>query len=220
MDVFLLHGMARTALSMGLLARRLGQAGHRCHLFGYQVLSRDLDAIRERFEERVRGDVGAGGEAEGPARYALVGHSLGGVIARMAAPALPAGLERLILLGSPTRTPIIARKLSGNPLFKAFTGDAGQRLADHAFFERLPPLDVPTLVIAGTRGPGSSWLPFAGDPNDGIVRLAETRLAGAREIAVHGAHTFLMNRRDVTREVLSFLDSAAPPPGQPGNQER
>ena len=200
MDVFLLHGLARTALSMGLLASRLGRAGHTCHLFGYQVLTRDLAAIRERFVARVREDLGEG------TPYALVGHSLGGVIARMAEPELPAGLERLVLLGSPTRTPVLAERMAGNPVFRLLTGDAGQRLADNAFFERLPEPSVPTLVVAGTRGPASPWLPFSGDPNDGIVRLSETHLAGAREVAVAGIHTFLMTRRDVAREVVRFLE--------------
>ena len=61
-------------------------------------------------------------------------------------------------------------------------------------------------MVAGTRGPRAAWLPFGGELNDGIVRVAETRLEGASQVLVHGAHTFLMNRRDVARAVLDFLD--------------
>lgn len=203
--VFLLHGLARTAASMAVLAHRLKKAGHRPSLFGYHVLWQSLDGIAGRFRDRV-GRV----MAEEPGAYAIVGHSLGGIVARMAAPELPPGLSRLVLLASPARPPATARALRDNPLFRTIARDAGQRLATSVFFESLPRPEVPTLTIAGTRGPRSPRLPFRGEPNDGIVRVSEVRLEGTPLLLVHGVHTFLMNRRDVFEAVRQFLDTPGP----------
>lgn len=211
MRVFLLHGLARTAASMSVLAYRLKRAGHHPSSFGYQVLTRSVDEVVERFRGRVERVL-----AEDRARdattivpYALVGHSLGGLVARLAAPDLPPGLRRIVLLAPPNRAPAIAATLAKNLLFRAVTRDAGRQLTEAAFFARLPAPEVPTLVVAGTRGPRAPWLPFRGELNDGIVRVSETRLDGAPLVLVHGVHTFLMNRRDVAQTVLQFLHEPA-----------
>ena len=54
MRVFLIHGMARTPVSMWVLKHRLEGAGHRCNLFGYSVTFSDLERITERFVERAQ----------------------------------------------------------------------------------------------------------------------------------------------------------------------
>lgn len=207
MRVFLLHGLARTAASMAVLSHRLKRAGHRPSLFGYQVLTRSIDDVVERFGHRVARVLAAdrARAATAVVPYAIIGHSLGGIVARLACPDLPPGLERLVLLAPPNRPPAIAAALSGNLLFRAVTGDAGRSLVDPGFFARLEPPEVPTLVVAGTRGPLAAWLPFRGEPNDGIVRVSETRLDGVPLLEVHGVHTFLMNRRDVFEAVERFL---------------
>lgn len=208
MRIFLLHGLGRTSASMLLLAHRLKKAGHRPTLYGYHVLRRPLEEIAHRFalraEEVLARDCVRERSAVFP--YAVIGHSLGNVVTRMASSELPPGLERLVMLAPPNRPPAIADALSGNPVFRAAARDAAAKLTDAEFFESLPRPPVPTLVIAGTRGLGASWLPFHGEPNDGIVKVEETRLEGVPQLLVHGAHTFIMNRRDVARAVERFLD--------------
>jgi hypothetical protein len=103
----------------------------------------------------------------------------------------------------------VAKTLERNSLFRWLTRDAGDKLLDPEFFATLPAPQVPTLVFAGTGGPRQSWLPFEGRPNDGILLVEETRIAGGREIRVDGVHTFLMNRRDVYHAVRSFLHERA-----------
>lgn len=217
--VFLLHGLARTAASMTILAHRLKRSGHRPALFGYHVFAHSLDEIAKRFRERVErvlaGDRAQGGN--GAVRYAIVGHSLGGIVARLAGPDLPPRLERLVLLAPPNHPPAIAAALARNPIYRAFTRDAGRRLNDPKFFAHLPEPTVPTLVVAGTRGPRARWLPFRGEPNDGIVRVSEAHLDGAPLLLVDGLHTFLMNRRDVSRAVLQFLAEPRPSFGPGGD---
>lgn len=215
MRVFLLHGLGRTPASMLCIARRLRRGGHRTTQFGYLAAVEKLDAIAERFAERVAHTLaedatGAGARSDGRELppYAVVGHSLGAIVARLAAPRLPAGFERFVMLAPPNRAPAAARRIPSNPLLRLLFGDPGRRLAGAELYASLPRPEVPTLVIAGDRGLSAPWLPFRGEPNDGIVRLAETPLPGAALVIVHGGHTFMMNRRDVTSAVLQFLGAA------------
>lgn len=207
MRVFLIHGMGRSRASMLVLASRLKRAGHLPSSFGYLVSMRGLDEIAHRFVAHL-GRVLAADKSEGdePPPYAVIGHSLGNVITRYASPRLPPGFCRFIMLAPPNRSPVLARALKENPLFRALTGDAGQRLADPGFFERLPVPEVPTLVLAGDGGPRARWLPFQGAPSDGVVGVDETRLDGALHETVPAIHTFIMNHPEVTRRVLAFLE--------------
>ncbi|MEM9557055.1 MAG: alpha/beta fold hydrolase [Acidobacteriota bacterium] len=211
MRVFLLHGMGRTPASMGLMALRLRLDGHRPNLFGYFVVREELDAIAERFRERVERVVAedrAQGDAEG---YCVVGHSLGCVITRMASPHLPQGFRRFVMLTPPNRPPAIARALADNKVFQALSRDAGRQLVDDGFFDTLPRPDVPTLVIAGSAGPRHPLHPAGSSDNDGILGVDEMRLDGAPLLQVPALHTFVMNRGDVYDAVLSFFETGRVP---------
>lgn len=208
MRVFLIHGMGRSRASMRLLAARLRRSGHAPSSFGYWV-SRDpvdaiVDALLAHIAARRERDLSAGGEGE----YAIIGHSLGNILTRLASERLPAGFARFAMLAPPNRPPLLARRLSRNPLFRALTGEAGQRLADPAFYAALPVPDVPTLIFAGDGGPRAAFLPFGHEPSDGVVGVEETRLDGVPHVVVPAVHTFIMNDREVTRRLLAFLTEA------------
>lgn len=213
MRVFLIHGMGRTPASMGWLALRLRLAGHSPSLFGYSVTFEKLAAIAERFLEHVQEGLGDGastrdgdGKSDGsPEPYAVIGHSLGGIITRLASPGLPDGFSRFVMLAPPNRSPAIARELQDHPLFVALTRDAGQKLCDEDFYDALPVPDVPSLIIAGTRGVDANWHPLGGRTNDAIVSVDEARLDGIPLVTVPGIHSFLMNRADVFEISKRFL---------------
>lgn len=207
MRVFLLHGMARTGASMILLSHRLKKVGHRPKAFGYQVALRDFDTIVDRFvslvEKVLAEDRSAGSD---PSPYAVVGHSLGNLITRAASPRLPEGFARFVMLAPPNRSPQVVRLLEGNPLFRWFTRDAGNKLAQPEFFESLPLPEVPTLILAGNKGPRHPSLPLGDTANDLILRLRETELEGIPRLVIPATHSFLMNRRDVFEAVRDFLE--------------
>lgn len=196
-----MHGMGRSPRSFFLLAARLERAGIHTSRFGYSVLRHDLDAIAGRFAAHVRE------RAEGP--YAIVGHSLGNVIARMASPRLPPGLTRIAMLAPPNRPPRMAAWLAAHPLYRALTRDAGQRLADDAFYASLPVPSVPTLVFAGTQGPRARWLPLGTVASDGVVAVDETHLPGAEHHEVTAIHTLIMNDARVAERIARFLREPA-----------
>lgn len=203
--VFLIHGMGRTPASMWLLAIRLRIEGHRPSLFGYTVTLEPLHRIAERLASHIRDELDKE-EANEP--WAVVGHSLGNIIARLASPRLPEGFSRFVMLAPPNQSPAMARELQDNPLFQVLASDAGQRLCDEEFYEALPRPAVPSLIIAGEKGVESPWHPLGTQPNDAVVSLDETFLEGVPQVAVAGLHTFLMNRRDVFGLIQAFLHDA------------
>lgn len=201
-QVFLVHGMGRSPASLALLDFRLRRAGMHTSQFAYRVTRHDLAQIGARFGAHVRAT------ARGP--YAIVGHSLGNVIARMASPTLPPGLAALAMLAPPNRSPRLAQHFRHLPLYGALFADAGQRIADPAFYAELPVPAVPTLVFAGTIGPRARWLPFEGAPSDSVVAVDETTLPHAEHRAVPALHTFIMNDARVTAEIVEFLGRFTP----------
>ena len=199
MHVVLIHGMGRTPAAMWLLGRRLRGLGYTTSSFGYVVTLENLEQIAGRFREHVARVV------DGAQSYAIIGHSLGGLLTRLVSAELPPGWRGFVMLAPPNRQPALVRLLSRNPLYKLVFGDTGKHLDDPDLYARLPVPEVPTLVIAGVRGPRAAWLPFDGAPNDGILRVDETELPGAERLEVDGVHTFLMNRGDVFQAIRDFL---------------
>lgn len=190
---------------MALLGRRLRAAGHPTSDFGYFVTRRPLDAIAARFAEHIEQTRQRAGERDG---FAVVGHSLGNVITRLALPSLP-DLQRFVMLAPPNRPPLMAQALAGNLVYRALTRDAGRKLVDEEFFARLPLPQAPTLIVAGTGGPRVRWLPLGGHASDGVVGVEETRLAELPHVEVPAIHTFIMNDAEVARLTLRFLEKGA-----------
>jgi hypothetical protein len=200
MQIILIHGMGRTRRSMAPLGAYLARQGHTVRYFGYIAAAEPFARIAQRLVRC------AGGWASGQP-YALVTHSLGGVLARAALPSLADCPPRqLVMLAPPNRPPLLARRLAGNPLFRFATGDCGRSLGDQRFYDQLAPVRVPTTIIAGTAGPRGRWSPFGAEPNDGVVAVAETRLAGAPEPRlVPAVHTLIMRSPQVARLVAEQL---------------
>jgi alpha/beta hydrolase family protein len=204
MQVLLIHGMGRTALSMARLAREVRRAGHSVRLLGYVAAVEPFARIVRRVQENF---VRAG--TAGP--YAVVGHSLGGLLARVAlgecAANFPAPLH-LIMLGTPNRMPRQAQRYGRLLPYRWINGQCGQLLMQREFFERLPPLRVPHTIIAGTGG-GFDRRAFGAEPNDGLVAVSETMLSDSDQpITFPARHTFMMNDRRVRACVLHILTRA------------
>ena len=199
MRVFLIHGMGRSSVSLMPLGKRLTQAGHEVSHFGYLVTRQSLDEIAMHFSEHIARNL----DASEP--YAIVSHSLGGIITRHAYVHLPHGFMRFVMLAPPNHSPALAQRLRDVTLYRWLTKDAGAKLSDLAFYETLPVPNVATLVIAGTRGPRGSWHPHRGARGDSIVRVDETALRGAQHVEVDAVHTFIMNDAKTVQLVRDFL---------------
>jgi pimeloyl-ACP methyl ester carboxylesterase len=197
-QVLLVHGMGRTALSLFRLARDLESAGHRARLLGYVSAVEPFARIVSRIHHRLTQ------LARNRQPYAVVGHSLGGLLVRAALARSPVAPPpaHLIMLGTPNRSPRLARRYQRLWLYRWVNGESGQVLCQTRFFEELPPLPVPYTIIAGTKGWRDGPGLFGGEPNDGVVAVSETMVASTDvPIELPVRHTFMMNDRRV-REVI------------------
>ncbi|MBK8171446.1 MAG: alpha/beta fold hydrolase [Sandaracinaceae bacterium] len=198
MRVFLIHGMGRSPWSFALLEKRLRDAGHVPSSFGYLVSRDSLDKIGKSFLAHVEAELSPGEE------YAVIGHSLGGIIARHVSEKMPVGWKRFVMLAPPNRSPRAAQRLKHNALFRALTKDAGQKLADEKFYETLPTPKVATLVFVGTSAP-STLFHERGKIGDSVISAEEAHLEGATHVEVRSIHTFIMNNVEVARGIIDFL---------------
>jgi hypothetical protein len=181
---------------LALLAWRLRRAGFRTVNVPYNQATESLDEITAGLRSTVAREAGGG-------RYHFLTHSLGGVIVRNGfREGYPAGLGRVVMLAPPNAPPRLARKLEGLPPYRWVTGDSGRRLADPGFYAALPVPPVEFGVLAGDKGQRLTF----DEPNDGIVAVSETRLAGMKEhVVLHRTHTYLMNAPEVPALCASFL---------------
>ena len=184
---------------MGILRRRLEPHGFDVSTFGYASIREGLESNAARLAEfvaRVPGD-----------KVHLLGHSLGCVVIR-------ALLERraldrpgrIVCLGPPFADSVTAKRVSRLPGGSHLIGLSMRDLIARGGFATAPP-GREIGIIAGCVGIGLGRLfgRFDG-PNDGMVTVAETRLAGAADhIVLPVAHTSLLWSREVARQAEHFL---------------
>jgi hypothetical protein len=201
--VILVHGLGRSPVSMLGLSRHLRRAGHTTESFGYVAALEQFTRIRQRLRERLE-------DAARRARFAVVGHSLGGLLLRHALHGLTPAPVHFVMLATPNQPPRLARRLRRFWPFRLATGQAGQLLADPDFYAGLPPLTVPYTIVAGTAGPRGRWSPFGHEPNDWLVAVSETLVHETdRPFLLPVEHTFMMWHQDVRMIVEDALASHA-----------
>ncbi|HEX5963145.1 MAG TPA: alpha/beta fold hydrolase [Gemmatimonadales bacterium] len=201
--VLLVHGMGRTPLSLHRLSRDLNRCGFDPCSTGYLASLEPFRLIVRRIRNRLA-DLGASSTP-----YAVVSHSLGGLLVRAALARIPvSGLPaHLIMLGTPHRPPRLAQRYHRQLAYRLVNGETGQLLAQPTFFDELPPLSIPYTIIAGTKGWTASRGPFAGEPNDGIVALSETLVCSTDQpVVLPVRHTFMMNDRRVREVIRTVLE--------------
>ena len=196
--IVLLPGIWMPAWVMSVLARRLRRCGYRVAVFGYHSLAQTLENNAEQLAGFIRD--------QGDATVHLVGHSLGGLVILQALQSHPELIEgRIVLLGSPVRGSVVAKRLHHYYGLRWMLGRSAHRclLGDGPGWNGHLPLGV----IAGTLPVGIGRIigGLVGE-NDGMVTVAETHLENTSgSIQVHATHTGLLVSREVAIEVCSFL---------------
>ena len=207
-NLLLVHGLWRTPLSFLVLVRRLRQWGFSTEQFAYAAVAQPYDVIVARLADRLNQLA-----TRGP--YAVIGHSLGGILLRSALlrDVHPAP-RQLIMLGTPNRPPKLARLLGGYWMYQRLMGECGANLRSSVFYDQLPLPTVPYTIVAGTAGPRGRWSPFGDEPNDGIVAVNETRIRDDDPIVtLPVTHTFMMNNaavQSVIRQVVDLENERTP----------
>lgn len=192
--VLFVHGLLMTGHESMLLARRFARSGLRLERFRYASRREGLEVVAVRLAELL---------CERP-RIHVVTHSLGGLIMMSAVARAPRWLGRAVLLGPPLGGSETARALVGLPGGSWWLGEARETLTGTPRFPSPPVGRI--AVIAGTRNIGiGTLLRATGGAADGVVRVAETRLAGAAAIEVHANHVGLLFNRRVAAVAAAFI---------------
>ena len=206
--VVLLHGLARTRHSLSGLRRTLERAGFETWARSYPSRRLSIADAAAKITDWIARDL------PGDRPLAAVTHSLGGILVRHIE--AHRAFTRIVMLAPPNQGSHMAHVLDDHPLYRWFFGPAGQELAAPDQVRAWPQPRAPCAVIAGihTR---AAWHPLnwltgsrtrfpPGQPNDGIVTVAETRLPDMAAFAtIEARHTFIMNNRRARELVLRFL---------------
>jgi pimeloyl-ACP methyl ester carboxylesterase len=203
-SVFLLHGLGRTARSMRGLGRELEERGYQVHNLDLPSRRESVESLADRVAEAVRRSTAPGD------RVSFVTHSLGGIVIRSYLSRKPdVRLGRVVMLAPPNGGSELADLLNEIPIARRIAGPARRELGTH------PPMpygraDFELGVIAGTRSFNPlSWFLIPG-PDDGVVSVESTKLAGMADfITVRRSHSFIMNAPEVVAQTLRFLETGA-----------
>ncbi|MCD7097446.1 alpha/beta fold hydrolase [Stenotrophomonas sp. MMGLT7] len=194
--VLLLHGIWNPAWWMWPLAWHLRAAGFDARLFGYRGALQGPEAAVASLARHIGAQDGR--------PLALVGHSLGGMVALETArryPELPIG--RIVCLGSPLCGSGVARRVAGLRWCAWALGHGRTLLLDG-----VAPWagGIPVGMIAGARPMGLGRLFVEMAESDGTVAVAETRLDGlADHCVVPASHSGLVFSPEAARQALAFL---------------
>lgn len=208
--VILLHGLARTSLSMRRLARRLEAEG-------FTVDNTDYPSRTDRIEPLAQGVIERALERSPSARHPIhfVTHSMGGMLVRAYLHRQKLDqLGRVVMLAPPNqgtevvdfynyRAPLLGRML------RSVLGPASAQMRTdaEALPARLGPAKFELGIIAGTVNRNPVFGPvIARAPSDGVVPVERTKLDGMADfLAVPYTHTFIMDKTPVQDQVLHFL---------------
>ena len=193
--VVLVHGLLNADWWLRPLAAKLRAEGFETALFGYSSVFDGPERAVPRLLERLRRE---------PVD-ALVGHSLGGLIALESLRQAPElAVSRVVCLGSPLCGSQTARNVAAYRLTRPLLGRSAPMLADGlAGWEGRAQVGMVAGDVA--RGLGRLFARFDGG-SDGTVGLEETRLPGlADHCTVHSSHTGLVFSPAAVRQAAHFL---------------
>ncbi|HEY5719447.1 MAG TPA: alpha/beta fold hydrolase [Gammaproteobacteria bacterium] len=202
--VVLLHGLWMPAWSLLPLERRLRRSGFATTRFAYRSWSGALAPAAQGLRAWLQ-DAAAG-------ELHLVGHSLGGLLLLELYRLGYRHPGRAVALGSPFAGSLAARRLGACGAGRWLLGRNAEPLRHGG---GTLPGDVELGVIAGARPWGlGRWVTGVPAPSDGTVRVAETRLEGARDrILLPLTHLSLLTARSAAEETAHFLRHGCFSPG-------
>ena len=206
--VVLLHGLARTAMSMNKMQRELEEAGFLTANIDYPSREHTVESLAEI---AVAEGVKACRAHDDVSSIHFVTHSLGGILVRQYLSERQIDeLGRVVMLGPPNQGSAAVDQLGDVPGFDWLNGPAGRQLGKgtDSVPLRLGPATFEVGVIAGNRTIDPITSAVLENPDDGRVSVADTRLEGMADfIVVEHSHAFMMRMRKPIELTVRFLRS-------------
>lgn len=204
--VVLLHGLARTSMSMNKMQRELEKAGYATANVDYPSRDHTVEVLADIAVPR---GLATCREQEDLTRIHFVTHSLGGILVRQYLSQHEIDeLGRVVMLGPPNQGSAAVDQLGEVPGFDWLNGPAGRQLGkgEESVPLRLGPADFELGVIAGNRSIDPITSAVLDNPDDGRVSVTDTRLDGMADfVVVDHSHAFMMRMRRPIELTKIFL---------------
>lgn len=205
--VILLHGLARSRISMLLVERTLKKAGYTTINISYPSTKYPIAKLAL---ETITNTLARCTDAT---KIHFVTHSMGGILLRyyLTQYMIP-NLGRSVMLGPPNNGSELVDNLNSLPGFKLINGPASLELSTDkgSTVNQLGPVKFELGVIAGTHSLNPIYSLFMPHPHDGKVSVESSKVTGmSAHISLPVSHSFMMNNKDVRQQIIHFLDKGS-----------
>ena len=208
--VILLHGLFRDHRAGKPLQRELSKHEYTTIRVGYASTQAGIDSHAAALAKIVENLPDA-------TEINFVGHSMGNIVIRKYLSdalrtnhnKLDPRFGRFVMLGPPNQGSAIALAAGDSSFLNRVVGTGFAQLGSQwqEFMQTLDPLPLEYGIIAGNTAKNSEGNPLLAGPDDLVVRVEETKLAGARDFEVLPVvHMRMFSDSTVQQHTLNFLE--------------